>query len=84
VFRSIRPGLGADGQPALWDAETWTRVAELRGTRLREAEFAPEGETVALTSVDETSVTLWDPTRGARRACGPIGARIRRSRPPLT
>ena len=28
----------------------------------------PRGTTVALTSVDETSVTLWDPTRDARRA----------------
>ena len=30
--------------------------------------YAPEGKTVALTSLDETSVTLWDPTRDARRA----------------
>ncbi|MGF9754264.1 hypothetical protein AAII07_03625 [Microvirga sp. 0TCS3.31] len=61
-------GAGADGQPSVWDAETWGLVAELRGARLHEAAFAPEGETVALTSVDETSVTLWDPTRDARRA----------------
>jgi WD40 repeat protein len=61
-------GPGADGQPSVWDAETWGLVAELRGARLHEAAFAPEGETVALTSVDETSVTLWDPTRDARRA----------------
>jgi WD40 repeat protein len=61
-------GPGADGQPSVWDAETWGLVAELRGARLHEAAFAPEGETVALTSVDETSVTLWDPARDARRA----------------
>jgi WD40 repeat protein len=61
-------GPGADGQPSVWDAETWELVAELRGARLHEAAFAPEGETVALTSVDDTSVTLWDPTRDARRA----------------
>nr|WP_300046308.1 hypothetical protein [uncultured Nocardioides sp.] len=65
---SLLLGIGADGQPLVWDAETWTPVAELRGTRLHEAAFAPEGETVALTSVDETSVTLWDPIRDARRA----------------
>jgi WD40 repeat protein len=73
-------GPGADGQPSMWDAETWSLVAELRGARLHEAAFAPEGQTIALTSVDETSVTLWDPTRGARRAkqleghTGPPGA----------
>ena len=61
-------GVGADGQPSVWDAETWSLVAELRGVRLHEAEFAPEGETIALTSLDETSVTLWDPARDARRA----------------
>ena len=61
-------GPGADGQPSVWDADTWGLVAELRGARLHEAAFAPEGETVALTSVDQTSVTLWDPTRDARRA----------------
>ena len=61
-------GAGADGQPVVWDAETWGLVAELRGTRLHEAAYAPEGETIALTSVGETSVTLWDPTRDARRA----------------
>lgn len=61
-------GAGADGQPSVWDAETWELVAELRGTRLHEAAFAPAGDTVALTSVDETSVTLWDPARDPRRA----------------
>lgn len=61
-------GPGADGQPSVWDAETWGLVAELRGARLHEAAFAPEGQAVALTSVDETSVTLWDPTRDARGA----------------
>lgn len=61
-------GVGADGQPVVWDAETWTPVAELRGTRLHEAAYAPDGGTVALTSVDETAVTLWDPDRDARRA----------------
>ena len=60
-------GAGADGQPVVWDAETWGLVAERRGTRLHEAAYAPEGETIALTSVGETSVTLWDPTRDARR-----------------
>lgn len=60
-------GAGADGQPAVWDAETWTLVAELRGTRLHEAAFAPAGETLALTSLDETAVTLWDPARDPRR-----------------
>ena len=61
-------GVGADGQPSVWDAETWQLVAELRGTRLHEAAYDPTGETVALTSLDETAVTLWDPTRDARRA----------------
>jgi WD40 repeat protein len=61
-------GSGADGQPSVWDAETWQLVAELRGTRLHEAAYAPVGTTLALTTLDETAVTLWDPTRGARRA----------------
>jgi WD40 repeat protein len=61
-------GIGADGQPLVWDAETWTPVAELRGTRLHEAAYAPDGEAIALTSLDETPVTLWDPTRDPRRA----------------
>lgn len=61
-------GSGADGQPSVWDAGSWELVAELRGTRLHEAAFAPDGDTLALTSVDETSVTLWDPARDPRRA----------------
>ncbi|WP_416953870.1 WD40 repeat domain-containing protein [Nocardioides sp. T5] len=58
-------GVGADGQPAVWDAETWTLVAELRGTRLHEAAYAPDGGTVALTSLDGTAVTLWTPAKAA-------------------
>lgn len=60
-------GVGADGQPSVWDAGTWELVAELRGTRLHQAAYDPTGGTVALTSLDETAVTLWDPTRDARR-----------------
>lgn len=54
-------GPGADGQPSVWDAETWQLVAELRGTRLHEAAYTPTGTTLALTSLDETTVTVWDP-----------------------
>lgn len=54
-------GPGADDHPVVWDAETWQPVAELRGTRLHEAAYAPAGTTIALTSLDETAVTLWDP-----------------------
>jgi WD40 repeat protein len=60
-------GVGADGQPAVWDAETWTLVAELRGTRLHEAAYAPDGGTVALTSLDGTSVTLWKPGKASAK-----------------
>lgn len=64
-------GPGADGQPSVWDAETWQLVAELRGTRLHEAAYAPAGTTIALTSPDETAVTLWDPdARRPKRLAG--------------
>lgn len=54
-------GTGSDGQAAVWDAATGEMVAELPGTRLHEAAFAPGSGTVAVTSIDSTTVTLWDP-----------------------
>lgn len=51
----------ADGSPAVVDADDLTPVADLPGARLHEAAFAPGSGTVAITSLDSTTVTLWDP-----------------------
>ena len=54
-------GPGADGQPVVWNTATWAPAAELRGVRLHEAAFAPDDDVLALTSLDDTVVTLWTP-----------------------
>jgi WD40 repeat protein len=58
-------GPGADGQPVVWDTGTWGVAAELRGTRLHEASYAPDGGVLALTLLDSTAVTVWDPAADA-------------------
>ena len=74
---SLLLGIGADGQPLVWDAETWAPVAELRGIAPARGGVRPRGgdDRAHVAGRDVRDAVGPDPRRPPREAArGPHGA----------